>query len=899
MLTEKILNLDEFIRRIYNVTYSNDPIARALTLRTLGVIACVSANRKHVQHTIRDRLDSDDEVEVQAAIEAAAWFSRQNAEFALSIYPKIVALLSQAQHISPEARQSLLGVLHHQHYNSDTAADVRRRCLSFLSESPNQRFVAAVLHTLTYISITSLSQIPEQIQLLLTHLRQTQKSRLQTCLARELHTLANQTPHLWTKQNVGELLDICNIRSATFVNLLTLSSRLIEILKCLLRCPCLLSGQPDSVTEFHVKVNAFSVALIQQTSTDNFQNKPNALGTLSNSLALLTELSRHHDSTRATIVPFLKQYLTQTSKETFVPTDDYADCTLHAYRRLCKCVVSIANLERTFAEQLVACIEQVMEEETLSSVWLGLMCETLCSIKHKQHAFQDIARLEGLVEKYAKQREDCDSSALCGLFTLYFQVLATRQISCVSKCDVIEYVGPKNAWFYFKLGRQAMRYGHNEISKRIFQHLQHCTGNENLHFWIVALLKISKAECLVSTKCTGSAFEQSISDSIAIYAEAIFYLQTAHVSGHSLQFASEYIRLRSRFLHTHLMLIKFCRLLQTSPAASASTLIALNSRDDLLRCGPIVLHMRQNCKDFRKLAQEYSELYHTSFNADHSTLVHLQLLQHCCTIIAEATEAVFQTNRLGTLFITQDHNQIPIDQVLPEHQHLWNVCSSISEQVKKQIIESTQSGSSCSVAPETGTMLTQQVKTLLQISRNLVLVPQTPPRFFFQRLQSSCIKLAVSPSPKAGPNESVLTIGANVNFALKVEGVIVHSDQQTSNALNRPEVTVEQDEQRSLRNIKANCLIRKAAKVLLQINSQCTNRTTNPSMFGLTDQHKLSTSVSLQSLVEPRNDYFQAQFLLVLCAGHHSITVEAFIIDEQDAQWKTGTQSSLVVRVLD
>lgn len=893
--------MDEFIRRIYNVTYSNDPIARALTLRTLGVIACVSANRKHVQHTIRDRLDSDDEVEVQAAIDAAAWFSRRNADFALSIYPKIVSLLSHAQHISPEARQSLLGVLHHQHYNSHTAADVRRRCLSFLSESSNQRFVAAVLHTLTYISITSLNQIPEQIQLLLTHMRETHRSPLQMCVARELHTLANQTPHLWTKANVSEFLDICSICSANFVQAPTLSSRLIDILKSLLRCPCLLAGQPAYVSEFHAQVNKFSFTLVGRLSGESFHQNPNALSTLSNSLSLLSELSRHHTPTQKTIVPILKEYLTKTSRDN-IQTTDSESRTLPAYRRLCRCVVDISNLDQDFARQLVACIEEVMGSGLLSSVWLGLLCETLCSIRHKQQAFADIDCLQKLVQKYTDPNAACDPKSLCSLYTLYFQILATRPNTLSPENDILVHAGSQSAWFYFKLGRQAMRYGHNNISKRIFDRLQNCAGNENLHFWIVALLKISNAECLVSLNGTGASFEQNISDSIAIYAEAIFHLQTAHVFGHCLQFASEYIRLRSRFLHTHMMLIKFCRLLQTSPAASASTLIALNSRDDLLRCGPIVLHMRQNCKDFRKLAQKYSELYHTSFNADHSTLVHLQLLQHCCTIIAEAIEAVFQTNRLGTLFITQDHNQIPIDQVLPEHQHLWDMCSSISEQVKKQIIDSSvQSGaasSSGSTAADQGTILTQQVNTLLEISRNLVLVPQTPPRFFFQRLQNSCIKLAVSPAPKAATNESIITIAANVNFAFKVEGVIVHSEQQTQQALNKRDVPSKAGEPDSSHDSHSNSLIRRAAKILLQVNSVCTSRASNPPMFSYNDQ-KSSTTLSLQSLVEPRNDYFQAQFLLALCSGHHSITVEAFIIDEQDAQWKTGTQSTLAVRVLE
>lgn len=36
---DKILNVDEFVRRIFSVMHSNDPVARALTLRTLGAVA--------------------------------------------------------------------------------------------------------------------------------------------------------------------------------------------------------------------------------------------------------------------------------------------------------------------------------------------------------------------------------------------------------------------------------------------------------------------------------------------------------------------------------------------------------------------------------------------------------------------------------------------------------------------------------------------------------------------------------------------------------------------------------------------------------------------------------------------------------------------------------------------
>ena len=40
--------VDEFLKRIFTVLHSNDPVARALTLRTLGAISVIIPERKQV-----------------------------------------------------------------------------------------------------------------------------------------------------------------------------------------------------------------------------------------------------------------------------------------------------------------------------------------------------------------------------------------------------------------------------------------------------------------------------------------------------------------------------------------------------------------------------------------------------------------------------------------------------------------------------------------------------------------------------------------------------------------------------------------------------------------------------------------------------------------------------------
>lgn len=72
---DKIVNVDEFLRRIFSVLHSNDPVARALALKTLGAVAGIIPERQNVHHAIRRGLDSQDNVEVDAAIYATTQFA--------------------------------------------------------------------------------------------------------------------------------------------------------------------------------------------------------------------------------------------------------------------------------------------------------------------------------------------------------------------------------------------------------------------------------------------------------------------------------------------------------------------------------------------------------------------------------------------------------------------------------------------------------------------------------------------------------------------------------------------------------------------------------------------------------------------------------------------------------
>lgn len=406
-----------------------------------------------------------------------------------------------------------------------------------------------------------------------------------------------------------------------------------------------------------------------------------------------------------------------------------------------------------------------------------------------------------------------------------------------------------------------MRYGHHEISLQLCDKLQYHASNENIYFWFMGLLKISEAECSL-IRMTAANKEDHILASIELLSESLSFLKAAILENYPQNFACEFIKLRSKFLHNNLMLIKYCKMIRSAPAPSIANLIALNQRDDILKCGSIVNQMRENCKEFRRLAEDYSDLYQNSFNADQNTLTCLQLLQNCCTIMAEAIESVFHANRVQG---AQNENDFALTTALPEHFLLKKTCNEV-----RAFIRSAFTGRPADA------ILPAQIENLLEISGRLLRIPIVVPRYFFQPLQNTVLKLTISPQPKTNALEQSIVIYSNTNFAFKVEGLIKNG---------RPDGT------------RARKPIREVNQILIQVTSITKSNLSSLSIFDF--NKKLDTPQRLQSIAIPHNDYFQEQFLLNLKTGYHQINVEAFVIDQSHAQWNLGANSSLNVKVLE
>lgn len=164
------------------------------------------------------------------------------------------------------------------------------------------------------------------------------------------------------------------------------------------------------------------------------------------------------------------------------------------------------------------------------------------------------------------------------------------------------------------------------------------------------------------------------------------------------------------------------------------------------------------------------------------------------------------------------------------------------------------------------TITHKQVELLKKTVEALVNASLSIPRYFFQVLQSTSVKLAISPQPRV--LGEFISVQSGSQLTVKVEGVIQHGQ--------RPG------------------LFRKVEGVIVTVISQLQSANKTKEI----ETKNVETSSTLTQTVTPHRDFFTAQFLLAFPrGGQYSLTIEASVVDGDSCTWKTGPRSTLTVKV--
>ncbi|CAD7091372.1 unnamed protein product [Hermetia illucens] len=894
---DKILNIDEFVKRIFMVIHSNDPVARALTLRTLGAVSRVIPEKQQVHHSIRRALDSNDTVEVEAAIYASVQFAAQSKTFAISMCSKIGSMIESLK--TPiSMKLQLIPVLRHMYHDANTAALVKTLCLNLLPKYPAESFVIAILDSLTKLSCKTLIDIPDQVNLLLTYLQDPRK-KVRYQVLRSLRSLAQEGAHLWPNGALKTLIskaqncnDVGNEQSLVLTVVLTLT-------ECPVTCHALLNEEQNLILEL------CSSCLVLEHHTAASQ----AVGILT---GLISYCHTENIPPPTIFMELINLHLESLIYSSMGNEKKHKELTLYM-----KCGVKLSENNLQFAQDFVQLIEGIVTDNCVYSKKNSvLLCETLAALssqfqvkrfsihdpKHEPSTSMDVDPHRMLGKKMNPVSE-CLPQILKKMDTIIdgelqpHSVQIVEILSAVVLQSIIGSFMPKgildvfdristtiNCWSQYRIARSASRYGQHFLAARFYTKLATNVSLDKFHFFLIALSQMSKAECILNygaeyevmlhnyVICDPKYYNPSIKllslterldKAIALYAKALASIKASSSPSSSLTFQSEFIKLRCQFLQALYSVVIAKNTQAIVPPPAIALTLAQSSRDVLQKYGHITNQLRKAVKTIKGCEDAYSKLYKSAFDADPTTLEFLEITQHQCAIFGHIVESV--------CFVSPSEPPcLPTEGNHPETKYLVNTCNKIERLAKTLPQES----------PNDKSITMKHTKVIIEEIELITMSPMCFPRFFFQVLQNTIIKLSISPQPRVAGEPIIVQPGSNL--VVKVEGVIQHYG-------------------------KSPCLFRSVESVQLTLTSQLVSQR-NPNDL----LKQPNDTITLTQTVKPQRDFLSGNFLLSLnnvqtgpmgnpisMGGQWQVTLDTYIIDENGTVWCTGNKNSLTVRVPD
>nr|XP_061806639.1 integrator complex subunit 7-like isoform X2 [Nerophis lumbriciformis] len=823
---EKILNVDEFVKRVFSVIHSNDPVARAITLRMLGSLASIIPERKNAHHNIRQSLDSHDNVEVEAAIFAAASFSAQSKVFAAGICNKVSEMI-QGLETPVDLKLKLIPMLQHMHHDASLASSSRELLQNLVTSYPSTPMVIVTLHTFTQLAASSLIDIPKQLQLLLQYLKDDPRKAVKRLAINDLKLLAKKAPHLWTRENTQTLCE-CALSSPN----VSLKLGMLAVLSTLSETIAIKQYFSQTTVSASPRITDL-VKLAQECCYhSNLAVAAHGVVVLSNIVISCPEKDISH--LEQDTVLGLESLLMLCSQDGSSTAQSTLKTTLTSLVKLLK---SRPHLSQSAVEFLLGQLHLSCDSSRV------LMCHTLSAIATHLPVLGE-SMLGDLVDLYqvaSHSSTDKQQELLVSLATVIFvasQSSLSAEVKTVIK-QQLEHVA--NGWTVYRIARQASRMGCHELSSELYQSLRTRVASEHFYFWLNSLKEFSQAEQCLTHMEDGdySGAMSAIAEALRSYQKGIASLTAASTPLNPLTFQCEFIKLRIDNLQALSQLICTCNSLKTSPPPAVATSLALSTGHDLQSCGRISQQMKV-CKDeFTSLAARYAELHQSSFDADYATLRNVELQQQSCLLVSHVIEALIL-----------DPQSLSYQEYAP-----LGLVQSESEYERRMMSVFTH-------------VLEEHTGCLCDAIIALLKVPLSFQRYFFQKLQSTSIKLALSPSPRT-PNEPI-PVQNNQQLTLKVEGVVQHGSSPG--------------------------LFRKIQSVCLNVTSTLQSKGPGADYKIMLD----STTNEIEQRVEPHNDYFSTQFLLNFSIlGTHAVSVEASVVDESGIEWKTGPKTTLAVKSME
>ncbi|CAG8543699.1 6690_t:CDS:10 [Funneliformis caledonium] len=774
--------LDQTIRKIFFLleNQSNDPIARALTLRCLGCMSVLLIERLDIQHGILQRLDSSVEIEASAAIFAADKLCSKTEKFSALAYEKFVTLL-QANNVSLAFKTKLIRVFRHMHRDINLARKTRIICLQLLEQYPDEEFILTILKTLTFLSNRALVDRTDQINLLFKYVQDDPRERVKTSSLAYLIKIAQkdltfETSHVLILLNIATSAGELNVKTKALrvLTILFQQTRLlgeivsidteqetrIEALHFIQQCEDMIQ---DKIIEVNVvAVKLMSVIIIESKRIESISNiligsewetyfsdlcKKIAKLILSNLIQLVSFNQNERDKYVKMIQEYLKclfsicqadnDLIKDISKMVINVLQDYIESNDdEIFAQLSKFFMKIAEYKGSLIQELRDDIFSLM----------------------KCHELIDMTRSFTMLAKTVlKVRPDNVKQAR------EFKESFMERINRFGNLQDGRYI--QNQWDIYLIGLEAGKSGCCSIMGAIVFNFVNEVDVEAHRFWLRALSNASNAEQMILDNI------DKIQSQLDLFDEGVKYYSKCDTELSGLMslidnngirvFGKWFCQLRARFFSTmKLILAQLNFLSSKTPGLFDPEIVKINESLVFLAC-------------------MHNFVAHSFLDIDSESLEILESYQICCLVLSYAIQCLlFQREE------SIDPLLIPLIRLAR-----CNMNDTLSRQVNDMNLRKNKVQyvlrSRCVEILKDIEMI--RLERLSKFVLFILSVPINLPPFFFENKKGTYIKWSKVPAlgwSQRGSRVSSTTISDREKVVIKLEGILKLAKKSAKKHLN-------------------------------------------------------------------------------------------------------------------
>ena len=617
----KISMLDEFYRKIFGVSVSTDPVARAITLRVLGHISCIFPEKKNAHRFIHLSFDSTYKEEVIAAIFAAKCFCEHSQTFCAGVCSRLVEMIQEIS--TPiDIKLKLLGVFEHMGHDPETALQVRTFCVQMLYSYSSKEFTSTLLRTITKLSLKCMLLVADNLAVLINISLQDARKCIQLVCCKSLQLLAQSASHLWNKESISNVFKLAEntpyslIRAEALFVIFKLAQvdfmeTLFDELNIFERC---------STLAFHKNISVcISACMVMVEIVIKKHDK------VTSTAASGTSLQNLVDETDSRIVPLFGIIFLEDNSSEFIRSS-----IISLTQRLSK-------VNQLFAQRLSAVISSALFQ-------LETPCEKSETLYRALTAIQISSSLDltRLISSLISQLENTDTPkhvfSLTHLLMLihYAALNIPKRISFRTNVLPVmvrvlnDLQHPDKFWFIYRVAKLALTNSFHELSLPLLSSLSKLHISEQYRVLFQSVSSLSQAETLLMIACDSvepmqpmeigdeasddklCSFDPSILLRVVkLYSSGISTLQTCR-SLPNKDFWECFLQLRSDLLTALHQILIACNQLRLMPLSTRPQIDSIFN----LCIGNLTasLELLQECR-------------YRSFNADSPTLAYLDIIE--------------------------------------------------------------------------------------------------------------------------------------------------------------------------------------------------------------------------------------------------------------------------------